>query len=140
MLKIFRWQFAFLLVSLFVLAACSPATANQLPSTSWVLVSLDGNTEVGEAIGGQAVTLIFTSDTEVGGSGGCNSFGGQYTVTGNAITFSEIVSTLMACTDQGIGEVESAYFAALDAADSYALAAGSLTITGGGHTLVFERA
>ena len=45
----------------------------------------------------------------------------------------------MACTDAGIDEVEVAYFAALNAADHYQVAGETLTITGGGHRLVFER-
>lgn len=135
----------FFLVGLLVLSACGPVS-NPLTGTSWVLVSLDGNTQVGEALGGQAVTLMFTGNTEVGGSGGCNSFGGQYSVSGNSIAFSEIVSTLMACTGAGIGDVEAAYFSALNSANRYEITLCEacpnpemLTISGAGHTLVFEK-
>jgi heat shock protein HslJ len=31
------------------------------------------------------------------GNGGCNSFGGQYVAQGNTLTFSHIISTMMAC-------------------------------------------
>ncbi len=145
--NIFAKSFVLLFLCMLLLPACAPAPANQLSGTSWVLVSLDGNVQVGEAISGQPVTLAFTSDTEVGGSGGCNSFGGKYTATGSAISFSEIAATLMACTGEGIGEVEAAYFAALNSADHYEIVLCEacanpeiFTITGGGHTLVFESA
>lgn len=129
------------LIAFVLLAACTPISADQLSGTSWVLVSLDGKTQVGEIIGGRAVTLYFESSGEAGGSGGCNSFGATYEAdpANGSISFSEIVSTLMACTDEGVGDVEAAYFAALSTADRYEVTGDSLTITGGGHSLVFVR-
>jgi heat shock protein HslJ len=130
---------ALLILSTFLIVSCA-APSTQLVSTTWVLTSLDGNTQVGEALGGQPVTLGFTSSTEAGGSGGCNSFGAQYEAgSDGTISFSQVVSTLMACTQEGIGDVETAYLDALNSADHYEVAGTALTITGGGHTLVFER-
>lgn len=131
------------LLALLLLAACSPAAdSNALAGTRWELHSLDGNDQVGAAIGGQPVTLSFDSATEVSGSGGCNGFGGSYSADANAgsISFSELVSTLMACQAEGVGEVEAQYFAALNAATDYSVSADTLTITGAGHTLIFVRA
>jgi heat shock protein HslJ len=126
------------LVSLLI-TACAPAP-NELTGTSWVLVSLDGNTQVGAAIGGQPVTLAFSSETEAGGSGGCNGFGAKYqaNVSTGAISFSDLVSTLMACLDSSVMELEGAYFTALNAAETYSVSGTRLTIRGGG-TLVFAR-
>jgi heat shock protein HslJ len=125
---------------LLLLVACSPATnESDLVSTNWRLQSLDGNEQIGEAIGGQPITLTFTSASEAGGSGGCNSFGADYsanTDTG-AISFTNLISTLMACQAEGVTELEAQYFEALGAASTYQLSAGSLTLSGGGHTLVF---
>jgi heat shock protein HslJ len=135
-------QVLLLIFLLLLLAACAPSPAGQdLVGTSWSLVSLDGNTQVGEALGGQAVTLAFITSTEAGGSGGCNSFGATYDANSanGSISFSNIISTLMACLDEGIGEVEANYFAALSSAGHYQVNGGSLTISGGGHTIVFER-
>jgi heat shock protein HslJ len=131
-----------LFASLLFLTACSSSPAGQdLVGTSWAMISLDGDSQVGEMLGGQAVTLSFTSSTEAGGSGGCNSFGATYFANSStgSIAFSELVSTLMACADGGIGEVETAYFAALTSADQYDVSGSTLTITGDGHTLIFER-
>jgi heat shock protein HslJ len=137
-----RLTISILLLGALLLGACASTPNpgdNELAGTNWVLVSLDGDEQVGEAIGGQAVTLQFMSETEVGGSGGCNSFGGDYQsdVRSGTVSFSNIVSTLMACVDEGIGEVETQYFEALNAASHYELANGQLSITGGGHMLVF---
>lgn len=144
MQKTINKPIGFLLAGLLLLAACAQSPAGQdLIGTSWVLVSLDGNPQIGKDIGGQAVTLSFDTSTQAGGSGGCNSFGAKYDAdpSTGSISFSEIVSTLMACLEQGVGNIESAYLAALDAADHYRtdIGAQTLTITGGGHTLVFER-
>ncbi len=99
---------------------------------------------VGAALGGQPVTLQFTSASELGGSGGCNSYGGSYQVGNGHISFGEIMSTLMMCADEDVAAVETAFFAALGAIDSYAITeceacafAETLTLTGGDHTLVF---
>jgi heat shock protein HslJ len=120
-------------------AACRPAPSSELTGSSWRLVSLDGNAHVGAALGGQSVTLIFSSNTEAGGSGGCNSFGGSYEANASTgtISFSELVSTLIAC-EEPIMSVETAYFEALNATQSYSISGSQLTISGGG-TLVFER-
>jgi heat shock protein HslJ len=132
-----------------LLAGCAPgASGKELAGTSWQLVSINGNVQVGAAIGGQDVTLVFDANGGAGGSGGCNSYGGSYSAGADgSISFSDIVSTLMACTDGGIMEVEAAFFDALNAADHYEVTQceacvnpETLTITGGGHTLVFASA
>lgn len=127
----------FILPVLMLLSACASSGGN-LAGTEWELVSLDGDTQVGEVIGGHAVTIGF-QDTEVSGSAGCNGYGGTYQVSGSRITFSELVSTLMACESDGVMAVEQAFLQALGSADQFSVSGNTLTITGGGHTLIFER-
>jgi len=135
---------AFLIFAALLLAACAAPGSGALAGTSWVLQSLDGSNQVGAALGGQPITLQFTSASEVGGFGGCNSYGGSYRAGSAGISFRDIVSTLMACADENVTSLESAYFQALNAANSYAITLcescandQTLTLTGGGHTLVF---
>jgi heat shock protein HslJ len=125
------------LFAVVLLSACAPS-GGELAGTEWRLISLDGNTQIGEAIGGRAITLVF-EDNEAGGSAGCNSYGGNYTSGAGDISFSQLISTLMACEGEGIMEAEQAFLAALNAADRYELSDSGLTISGGGHTLVFSR-
>lgn len=98
-------KYLFSILVLLLLVACAPArNESDLVSTNWRLQSLDGNQQIGEAIGGQPITLTFTSETEAGGSGGCNSFGADYSInpqTG-AISFTNLISTLMACQTEGV--------------------------------------
>lgn len=125
---------------LLLLAACAPVAGQELAGTSWVLQSLDGNTQVGEALGGQPVTISFADETQVNGSSGCNGYGGSYEsdTRDGSLLFSPLVSTLMACQED-IMAVEQSFFAALQAASGYEVSGNTLTITSNEYTLVFTR-
>jgi heat shock protein HslJ len=49
------------------------------------------------AIGPRAASLTLDGQGHANGNGGCNSFGGQYTAEGATLTFSRMISTMMAC-------------------------------------------
>jgi heat shock protein HslJ len=101
-----------------------------LADTSWTLSDL-----YGAAVTGTAPTIAFT-DTDMNGTGGCNSFGGTYATEGDTISFGPIASTLMACEGPTM-EQETVYLAALDGAQTYAIDGDSLRITGGAGSLTF---
>jgi len=135
-----------ILATLLLGACASPSGESQMAGSSWILQSINGS-PVGGPVDGQKVTLEFTSATEMGGFGGCNSYGGSYQAGASSIVFSNILSTLRACVDNNISRVETEFFSALEAASSYSLTlcescavAESLTISGGGHILVFVKA
>ena len=102
-----------------------------LAGTSWTLSNLDS-----AGVTGTAPTLVFT-ETDVNGTGGCNTFGGTYTTDGDAISFGPIASTMMACEGQSM-EQETVYFAALDGANRYAVDGDALTLTGDAGMLTFS--
>ena len=72
--------------------------------------------------------MAFSADGTAGGDTGCNSYGGDYTVEGDTLSFGEMVSTLMACEDQAVMAQEQAYLAALQSAARFEVAADHLTI------------
>jgi heat shock protein HslJ len=79
-------------------------------------------------------TLEFTEDGKISGNGGCNGFGGLYaTAEGNKVTFTEIISTLMACDNT---DIETVYFNGLNEAESYAFDGDMLKITASGGAVV----
>jgi heat shock protein HslJ len=74
------------------------------------------------------VTLKFGNDGRISGSGGCNSYGGNYRVQGNRLTLSQVFSTKRACIDENANKQESQYFAALETASRFRLNRQQLTI------------
>jgi heat shock protein HslJ len=111
---------------------------NPLADSQWELTSIDGQAVVAA---NNPVTLQFTADQQVGGNGGCNSYGGTYRMSGDAIAFSDVASTLMACMDNSLMEQEQVYFAALQAATRFNISGDQLTITyGDNQQLIFTRA
>ncbi|MBI3439604.1 MAG: META domain-containing protein [Proteobacteria bacterium] len=87
-----------------LLAACvnGPQTTGDDEPTpyivgSWKLTSVAG----APVLGGTNPTRTLTSDGHANGNGGCNGFGGSYTRAGDTLTFSRMISTMMACTRPG---------------------------------------
>jgi heat shock protein HslJ len=122
-------------ISLLPTASAQSPEDSSLSGTRWQLVAF-GDT----AIEFGTVTLEFVNETDVNGSGGCNSYGGTYETDGDAIAFSEIISTLIACEDAAIMEQEQSYFDALELAERFELDENELTIFyGDGQQLRFEQ-
>lgn len=73
------------------------------------------------AIGGEPVaagidsTLSITNDMRAGGRGGCNSYFAQASIDGEALRFSAVGATKMACLSEAATAQETRYFAALQA-------------------------
>jgi heat shock protein HslJ len=80
-----------------------------------VLVSLNG----GAPIEGAEITLNY-GETSVEGSGGCNTYGGEYAASGDSLRLSGLYWTERACMEpKGIMEQEQAHLQALNAAARY---------------------
>lgn len=119
-----------------------PGASTELDGTSWTLASFgtaDAGAEGTPVLPGTTVTLIFQGAGIVGGSGGCNSFGATYSLAGSEIAFQNIITTEMACLDEGVMDQEAKFYAALGAAESFELSDGALQIwyDGGSATLNF---
>jgi uncharacterized lipoprotein YbaY/heat shock protein HslJ len=89
---------------------------------------------------GVGMTIRFSADGKVSGSGGCNSFSGSYTVgVKQSITIANIAATLKACAPAATA-LEQEYFNALASAFSYTLDGSSrfeLTYNNGQSKLVY---
>lgn len=122
-----------LVLVLILLTGCSIAgNSAKLGGTSWVLVSYGGVSP----IAGTQLTLRFEGGA-MGGSA-CNSFGGDYQISGNKLKVGMMNSTMMYCTDEGVMDQETAYVAMLGDAQSFELQDGRLIIfTSQGEELVF---
>ncbi|NJL34184.1 MAG: META domain-containing protein [Chloroflexaceae bacterium] len=112
-------------------AASAPA---ELANITWQLVELNGTTPLTDT----QITLIFADGMQLGGSDGCNSYSGGYTIDGNTITVSQLITTLIGCMEpEGIMDQAQTYLNTLQAAQSYTLADGTLTIQSADAVLVF---
>ena len=97
-----------------LLAAQTPAPAraessggeNRLASTQWRLTSFGLPGAEAPVVEGDEVTLEFGPDGRAGGSSGCNSYGGDYRVQNDRVTFGQIVSTKRACADERANQQE----------------------------------
>ncbi len=67
-------------------------------------------------------TMSFDQAGRVGGSGGCNRYGGPVEVSGETIRFGPLASTRMACAP-AIGDQEERFFAALQSATRFVFTA-----------------
>ena len=114
-------------------------SASDLVGVTWNLVSMGSPDSPQPVLQGTPITLIFTNEG-VGGSAGCNTYGGGFQTDGSSITFSNVVSTLMACGDTGVMEQETAYLNALNSASSYQVTDGQLQINYNGGVLTFTPA
>ena len=116
-------------VSALVLSACSiPVNAGSLTGTTWSLVSYGAAAGQTPAAADVATSLVFGTDGQVSGNMGCNSFGGKYAVKDGEITFSEVVSTMMACTNESVMTQEQSALKILNGSVKYELNGSTLVI------------
>jgi heat shock protein HslJ len=115
-----------LLVGALILAACSGT--NSLAGTSWTLVSYGDPSSPTAAASGVETSLVFGTDGQVSGSMGCNGFGGDYSVSGDTLTFGSIISTMMACDEPRMTQ-ESTAFAVMNGKTTFTINGDTLTIT-----------
>lgn len=128
-----------LFVICLALSACSPKSTSASIVGTWKLTAYGPADSPTPAVPDVEATIKFDSDGKLGGSGGCNSLGGDYTVEGDQITFGPIVSTLMACADPIMAQ-EAAVTQVMFETATYKIDGNTLTITRDGNVLVFELA
>lgn len=113
-----------------VITATSPAVqGGGLAGTSWTMVSYGAPDAQTPVVSGAAKTTItFGADGQAEGSGGCNGYGGQYSIQGDTVKFEQIISTMMACTDENINRQERTFLNALNTAGKFTVGGGKLAI------------
>lgn len=127
-----------LLVLTLALAGCASG-GSPSQGDSWLLDSLTLQGLAVDLSTAQPVTLVFDTETVVGGSSGCNSYFGELEFKSDGtVTAGNIGSTQMACNN-GM-EVESAFLGALSRVETYELSRYELTLKAdnGDTVLVFQ--
>jgi heat shock protein HslJ len=124
-----------------VIAACSAQTTDEPEASllgAWKLTSYGPASSPAPAVEDTEAGITFNEDGTVAGNSGCNGFGGNYTVEGDQVTFSEIVSTLMACEEPLMSQ-EGIVLEVMAGSPTYTIDGNSLTLTGNGNVLVLTR-
>ena len=126
------------LLNLFILVLILSACASQAsPITgSWRLTAYGSPDAPTPAVTEVDATLTFDVDGKISGNDGCNSMSGQYEVSGDQITFSQVTSTLMACEEPQMAQEQAVYAVFSDAA-TFKLDGSTLTIMRDNLVLVF---
>jgi heat shock protein HslJ len=131
-----------LFVTALAISACTTnATATESPASlagAWKLTAYGPAAATTPAVPDTEAGLTFNEDGTVTGNSGCNGLGGTYTVEGDQITFSEIVSTLMACDDPRIVQ-ENSVQQVLNGAATFKIEGNTLTLTNSDMALVLTR-
>lgn len=127
-----------LLVVLFLLSAvgCEGLPGVPTPAidgTGWRATEVAGQPPVP----GSEPTVFFDGG-RIGGSTGCNSFGGEITLEGTSVKLGEIATTLIGC-EAAIGDIERRFSEALAASQRLTIRAdGTLVLSGPAGDLVFR--
>jgi heat shock protein HslJ len=131
-----RLTFALLALAL-SLSACGGSPAG-LTGVAWKLVSYGASGAQTAAVSSVPTSLIFNADGTVGGTMGCNQFGGDYETSGDLITFGAMASTMMAC-EEPLMTQEAAILTMLSGPVTYQVDGTKLTLTAqDGSVAVFD--
>ena len=133
-------SFLTLLILSLALVACTAGdggTASLIGS--WKLTAYGPANSATPAVPDTQAGITFNNDGTVTGNSGCNGFGGGYKVDDDKITFSEIVSTLMACDDARMQQ-EAAVHQVLTDTATYKIEGNRLTLGNYGMVLLLTAA
>ena len=123
-----------LLLASIMLSACTPQEESL--QRTWTLTAYGPEGATIPVAADSQASIVFNEDGTITGNSGCNGFGGEYSVDGDQVTFSGLVSTLMACADPLMSQ-EGAVFQVLNGTASYEIDGDTMTITNNATALVF---
>jgi heat shock protein HslJ len=114
----------------------------QLEQTTWALTSYATETGQKNVLSNTTITARFDNGN-ITGTAGCNRYAAGYQLSGNGITISSILSTLMYCTaPDGVMTQETTYLVLLKNVTAYTISNEQLTLSdaAGDSQLVFKAA
>ena len=93
------------------LSLVGPASAGELAGSEWRPVKIGE-----ETLADVKPFVRFGEDGRISGNGGCNGFGGDYTLAGGTIEISQLTMTMMACAGETVMDHERLFLRALEEA------------------------
>jgi heat shock protein HslJ len=100
-----------------------------LEGTEWALQQLAVDAALTDVSSGVVATL-FLRDGQASGAAGCNTFSGDYSIDGDALSFGPIRSTMMICEGEK-ATTEASYLASLPLVASYSVDGETLSLLDG---------
>lgn len=110
-----------------------PTPAAGLVGPEWIAVEIAGQAAADDP----KSTITFTAEGRAFGSGGCNSFNGNYTADGNSFGIGNLATTLRACAEPILTQ-EQRFHQALRDARSFRIESGELILSDEGGTAVLR--
>jgi heat shock protein HslJ len=99
-----------------------------LSTGEWRLLEINGVEAIPTQVD-RRPTIRFSADSaRASGNGGCNSYGGEATISGSSLRVSRVISTKRACTDAAMNQQESHFFSVLETVDRYAVSSDTLSL------------
>lgn len=106
-------------------ASNGSSISSEFENNKWLLKVVNGNAL--PKMKREPFLVFNKKDNTAGGDSGCNSFGGNYTVEGNKISFKNIVGTLIGCS-AFTNEIERGFLTGLEKANRFEVKNGELNI------------
>ena len=124
---------------LFLTAGAAAGYAQQMPVAKFKLTQYMFRDKMAYPIDKMEVTLNVSADGRIGGKGGCNVYGADFSIVDGKLKVSAPISTMMFC-DELTNGFERKFLDVIQNADTFSLKDKKLTITSTKrHTyLVFE--
>jgi heat shock protein HslJ/uncharacterized lipoprotein YbaY len=115
---------------------CGGEPATLLQGAEWVVEDLNGTGLIDQS----RMTLLFGPEGHLSGRASCNSFMGQYTLTGEGLTLSKAATTLMACPPS-LMQQETKFLTLLQDVQRFEISPNGLLVlhTADGRTLTARR-
>ena len=130
-----RWL---LLGFVLLLAACG-GEGNPLADTEWRLVALGDAAAPAEVVGGDP-TAGFTTDRDMKGWTGCNSYSARYSAGDSELRLDDLGWTEAGCPSDALFQQEQRMQDSLATVERFEVSGERLTLhSEGGQALVFER-
>ena len=108
------------------------SSSDVLKGKTWVLTQI--NNAALTKSPAREIVLNFNNLNTISGNGGCNTYGGQYLVSGNnELKFSSVYSTKMACESL---DLENIYFESINNTRSFEVTGNTLRLLNGTQELL----
>lgn len=118
------------------LTGCGGDSASLLQGREWIVASLAGKPVLAEP----RITMTFAATGGLSGLGSCNRFNAEYTLTGEGLSISKGMSSMMAC-EEPVMRQEQIFLELLERVSRFSIASdGALILhSDGDRTIVTEK-